>query len=50
MSIIFCLVALHIAPFELVMPILFSVLAHYLTFFTVVKQMHGLDSSGTVFP
>ena len=50
MSIIFCLIALQIAPFELVMPIFFSVLAHYLTFLTVVKQMHVLDSLGTVFP
>ena len=31
-----CLIALQIAPFELVMPIFFSVLAHYLSFFTVV--------------
>ena len=46
----FCLIALHIAPFELVMPIFFSVLAHHLTFLTVVKQMHVMDSLGTVFP
>ena len=39
-----------IAPFELVMLIFFSMLARYLTFLTVVKQMHVLDSLGTVFP
>ena len=50
MSIIFCLIALHIAPFELVMPIFFSVLVQYLTFLTVVRQMHVVDSLGTVFP
>ena len=36
------------------MPIFFSVLVHYLTLFdsckTVVKQMHVVDSLGTVFP
>ena len=46
----FCLIALHIAPFELVMPILFSVLVQYLTFLTVVKQMHVVVLLGTVFP
>ena len=30
---IFCLIALHIAPFELVMPIFFNVLVQYMTFF-----------------
>ena len=50
MSIIFCLIALHIAPFELVMPIFFSVLVQYLTFLTVVKQMHVVLLLGTVFP
>ena len=49
-SIIFCLIALPIAPFELVMPFLFSVLVQYLAFLTVVKQMHVVDSLGTVFP
>ena len=39
-SIIFCLIALLIALFELVMPIFFSVLVQYLAFLTVVKQMH----------
>ena len=34
----------------LVMPIFFSVLVQYLTFLTVVKQMHVVDSLGTVFP
>ena len=42
-SIIFCLIALLIAPFELVMPIFFSVLVQYLAFLTVVKQMHVVD-------
>ena len=42
-SIIFCLIALLIAPFELVMPIFFSVLVQYLAFFTAVKQMHVVD-------
>ena len=50
MSIISCLIVLHVAPFELVMPIFISVLARYLIFLTVVKQMHVLDSLGTVFP
>ena len=49
-QIMFCLVALHIAPFELVMPIFFSVLVQFLTLMTVVKQMHVVDSLGTVFP
>ena len=49
-SIIFCLIALLIAPFELVMPISFSVLVQYLAFLTVMKQMHVVDSLGTVFP
>ena len=44
------LIALHIAPFELVMPIFFSVLVQYLTFLTVVKQMHVVVVLGTVFP
>ena len=35
---------------ELVTPIFFSVLAHYLTFLTLVKQMHVVDTLGTVFP
>ena len=35
---------------ELVMPIIFMVLVQYLTFLTIVKQMHVLDSLGTVFP
>ena len=29
---------------------LFSVLVQYLTFLTLVKQMHVADSLGTVFP
>ena len=51
-SIIFCLIALLIAPCELVMPIFFSVLVQYLAFMTVVKQMHMhvVDLLGTVFP
>ena len=49
-SIIFCLIALLIAPFELVMPIFFSVLVQYLAFLTAVKQMHVVDLLGTVFP
>ena len=51
-SIIFCLIALLIAPFKLVMPIFFSVLVQYLAFLTVVQQMHVEDSLalGTVFP
>ena len=32
-NIIFCLIALRIAPFELVMPMFFRVLVQYLTFF-----------------
>ena len=39
-----------IAPFELVMPIFFRVLIQYLTVLTVVKQMHVVDSSGSVVP
>ena len=38
------------SPFELVMPIFFSVLVQYLTFLTVVKQMHVVVLLGTVFP
>ena len=49
-SIIFCLIALLIAPFELVMPIFFSVLVQYLAFLTAVKQMQMVDLLGTVFP
>ena len=49
-SIIFCLIALLIAPFELVMPIFLSVLVQYLALLTVVKQMHVVDLLGTVFP
>ena len=49
-SIIFWMVALLIAPFELVMPIFFSVLVQYLAVLTGVKQMHVVDSLGTVFP
>ena len=49
-SIIFCLIALLIAPCELVMPIFFSVLVQYLAFLTAVKQMHAVDLLGTVFP
>ena len=45
-----CLIALLMAPFELVMPIFFSVLVQYLAFLTIVKQMHVVDSLGTVFP
>ena len=45
-----CLIALLIAPFELVMPIFFSVLVQYLAFLTVVKQMLVVDSLGIVFP
>ena len=47
---LFCLIALHVAPFELVMPIFFRVPVQYLTFLTIVKQMHVVDSLGTVFP
>ena len=39
MSIIFCLVALHIAPYGLVMPIFINVLVQYLTFLTVSKEI-----------
>ena len=49
MSIIFCLIALRIAPSELVMSVFFSVLVHYQTFLIAVKQMHAVDSLGTVF-
>ena len=49
-SINFCLIALLIAPFELVMPIFFSVLVQYLAFLTVVKQMQVVDLLRTVFP
>ena len=45
-SIIFCLIALLIAPFELVMLIFVSVLVQYLAFLTVVSVVHSL---GTVF-
>ena len=34
----------------LVMPIFFNVLVQYLTFLTVVKQMHVVVLLGTVFP
>ena len=44
-SIILCLIALHIGPFELVMPTFFIVLLQFLTFLTVVKQRHVVDSS-----
>ena len=46
----FCLVALHIAPFELVMPIFFRVPVQYLIFLTIVKQMYVVDSLGMFFP
>ena len=49
-TIIFCLFALLIAPFELVMPTFFSVLVQNLAFLTAVKQMHVVDLLGTVFP
>ena len=49
MSINFCLIALRIAPSELVMPVFFSVLVQYQTFSIAVKQMHVVDSLGTVF-
>ena len=50
MSIIFCLIALRIAPSELVMPVFFSLLVQYQTFLiAAVKQMHVVDSLGTVF-
>ena len=49
MSIIFCLIALRIAPFEPVMPVFFSVLVQHQTFLIAVKQMHVVDSLGTVF-
>ena len=48
-SIIFCLIALCIAPFELVMPLFFSVLVQYQTFLLIVKQMHVVVSLGVVF-
>ena len=32
------------------MPIFFSVLVQYLAFLTIVRQMHVVDSLGTVFP
>ena len=51
MSIIICLIALRntIAPSELVMPIVFSVLVQYQTCLIAVKQMHVVDSLGTIF-
>ena len=47
-SISFGMIALHIAPLELGMSIFFSVLVQYL-FLTVLKQVHVVDSLGTVF-
>ena len=47
-SIIFCLIV-RIAPSEPVMPVFFSVLVQYQTFLIAVKQMHVVDSLGTVF-
>ena len=44
MSIVFCLIALRIAPSEPVMPVFFSVLVQYQTFLIAVKQMHVVDS------
>ena len=38
-----------IAPSEPVMPVFFSVLVQYQTFLIAVKQMHVVDSLGTVF-
>ena len=49
MSIIFCLIAVRIAPSKPIMPIFFSVLVQYQTFLTAVEQMHGVDSLGNVF-
>ena len=49
MSIIFCLIALRIAPSEPVMPVFFSVLVQYQTFLIAVNQMHVVDSLGIVF-
>ena len=51
MSIIFCLIGLRTAPSEPVMPVFFSVtvLVQYQTFLIAVKQMHVVDSLGTVF-
>ena len=40
MSIVFRVIALRIAPSKLVMPVFFSVLVQYHTFFIAVKQMH----------
>ena len=48
MSIIFCLIALRIAPSELVMPVFFGVLVQYQVFLIAVKQMHVVGSLGTV--
>ena len=49
MSINFCLIALCIAPFELVMPVSFNVLVQYQTFLPIVNQMHVVVSLGVVF-
>ena len=49
-SIIFCLIALLIAPFEASHANLFQCACSVLAFLTVVKQMHVVDLLGTVFP
>ena len=48
-TLIFCLIALRIASSEPVMPVFCSVLVQYQTFLIAVKQMHVVDSLGTVF-
>lgn len=44
MRIISCLIALCVAPFELVKPVFFSVIVQYQTFLQVVTQMHVVVS------
>lgn len=44
MSIIFCLIALCVAPSELVMPVSFRVPVQYQTCLPVVTQMHMVVS------
>ena len=48
-SVTFYLIALPQASFELVIPSFFSLLVQYLMVFTLVKQMHVVESLGTVF-
>ena len=44
MRIVFWLIALRKAPFEVVMPVLFSVLVQHQTVFIAVKQVLVVDS------